>query len=168
MRDDTHQTRFWLQFISANFRWPYQCQGFMKALEAISNTMVYNGFIRLFPYFTSFLYLIRCGWSSPRRLRLFSSYSLNVPSNQNTCESPSNARIWYRHDRGTSDRGDNYGTTAKISRGFFQCPQGVHIKVVGGFIEQQQIAALFRAMARVCPIAHPPIVPLPSSAGRCR
>src|SRR5690349_2345055 len=44
-------------------------------------------------YLTSFLYLIRCGWSSPSRFFLFSSYSLNPPSNQYTCEFPSNARM---------------------------------------------------------------------------
>src|SRR5258706_4393529 len=44
-------------------------------------------------YLTSFLYLILCGVSSPNLFFLFSSHSLKLPSNQNTCESPSNARM---------------------------------------------------------------------------
>src|SRR5260221_12194383 len=44
-------------------------------------------------HFTNFLYLILCGISSPNLFLLFSSYSLKPPSNQNTCESPSNARM---------------------------------------------------------------------------
>ena len=44
-------------------------------------------------HFTNFLYLILCGWSTPNRFFLFSSYSLKPPSNQKTCESLSKARI---------------------------------------------------------------------------
>ena len=36
---------------------------------------------------------MRLGSSSPKRARLFSSYSLYEPSKKNTCESPSNANI---------------------------------------------------------------------------
>ena len=42
---------------------------------------------------SSLRYLTRCGWLSPSRFRLFSSYSLYDPSKKTTCESPSNAKI---------------------------------------------------------------------------
>ena len=44
-------------------------------------------------YYTSLRYLIRFGAASPKRLRLFSSYSEYDPSNQTTSESPSKAKI---------------------------------------------------------------------------
>ena len=42
---------------------------------------------------TSLRYFTRLGPESPKRFFLFSSYSLYVPSNQYTCESPSKARM---------------------------------------------------------------------------
>ena len=34
---------------------------------------------------------------------------------------------------------DDYGTTGKIFKTFFQCPQSVYIDVVGRFVEQEYI-----------------------------
>ena len=50
---------------------------------------------------------------------------------------------------------DDHRTAAEIKKGFFQGPQGVHIQIVGGLIQQEHIGLLFEHFGQMHPVALP-------------
>ena len=44
---------------------------------------------------------------------------------------------------------DHHGRAGEVQQGFFQCAQGFHVKVVGWFVQQQKVAALFQGQCQV-------------------
>jgi len=48
---------------------------------------------------------------------------------------------------------DHDRTTGEVQQRFFQCAQGFHVEVVGGFVEQQDIAATLQEFRQMYPVA---------------
>ncbi|OFZ67127.1 MAG: hypothetical protein A2V79_11160 [Betaproteobacteria bacterium RBG_16_56_24] len=57
-------------------------------------------------------------------------------------ESPSQAKMWVAmRSRNQLVVGDDGDAAGEFEQGIFERAQGFHIKVVGGFVEQQHVAA---------------------------
>ena len=48
---------------------------------------------------------------------------------------------------------DHHRAAGKIQQCFFQCAQGFHVKVIGGFVQQQDITAALQEFCQVHPVA---------------
>ena len=48
---------------------------------------------------------------------------------------------------------DNHRTATKVGKSFFKCPQSVNVQVVGGFVQQQQVATGSQQLRHVDTVA---------------
>ena len=103
---------------------------------------------------------MRWGWSAsaPSSLWRYASYSLKLPSNQRTWQSPSKARMWVA-TRSRNQRSWLMTTAqpAKASSAVLERAQRVDVEVVGGLVEQQHVAArACSTLARCTRLRSPP------------
>ena len=99
---------------------------------------------------------MRWGWSAsaPSSLRRNASYSVKLPSNQRTWESPSKARMWVAM-RSRNQRSWLMTTAqpAKACERVLEGAQRVDVEVVGRLVEQQHVAAGLEQLGQVHAVA---------------
>ena len=52
--------------------------------------------------------------------------------------------------------GDDHGTAGELQQGVLQRPQGLDVEVVGGLVQEDEVAALLRVRARLRRLRSPP------------